>query len=339
MEEKIQALMAEIESADLSTPALAEAFRNRYVARKGVINELFDQLKTVPNEEKRKIGALLNQLKNRASEIAESALASRSSASDTDRPDDITLPGDPWNKGGRHPLTLVQKLITDTFHRMGYSLAEGPEIEDDWHNFTALNFEENHPAREMQDTFFIDETYLLRTHCTSVQVRVMEKHKPPLRVISPGRVYRNEAVSARAHCFFHQIDGFCVDKDISFADLKQTLETFTQTLFGQEARIRLRPSYFPFTEISAEMDVSCRICKGSGCAVCKHSGWVEIMGCGMIDPNVLKNCGMDPEVYSGFAFGMGVERIAQLLYRVPDLRLYSQNDVRFLEQFRGFVNY
>lgn len=339
MEEKIQALLAEMESADLSTPALAEAFRNRYVARKGVINALFDELKTIPNEDKRRVGALLNQLKNKAQEIADAAGSQKNQEADASQPQDISLPGDPWQKGGRHPLSLVTRHITETFRRMGYSLAEGPEIEDDWHNFTALNFEENHPAREMQDTFFINQEYLLRTHCTSVQVRVMEKQKPPLRVIAPGRVYRNEAVSARAHCFFHQIDGFCVDRNISFADLKQTLQTFTQTLFGQDARIRLRPSYFPFTEISAELDVSCRICKGSGCAVCKHSGWVEIMGCGMIDPNVLRNCGMDPDEYSGFAFGMGVERIAQLLYRVPDLRLYSQNDVRFLEQFRGWVNY
>lgn len=339
MEEKIATLLAEIESADLSTPALAEAFRNRYVVRKGLINALFDELKTVPNEDKRKVGALLNQLKNRAQEIVDAASSTQTGSEEAGKPGDSTLTGDPWLKGGRHPLALVQRIIGDTFRRMGYSLAEGPEIEDDWHNFTALNFEENHPAREMQDTFFINTEYLLRTHCTSVQVRVMEKQKPPLRVIAPGRVYRNEAVSARAHCFFHQVDGFCVDKDISFADLKQTLQTFTQTLFGQDAKIRLRPSYFPFTEISAELDVSCRICKGSGCAVCKHSGWVEIMGCGMIDPNVLKNCGMDPDEYSGFAFGMGVERIAQLLYRVPDLRLYSQNDVRFLEQFRGLVNY
>lgn len=339
MEEKIQALLAEIEAADLSSPDLAEAFRNKYVVRKGLINALFEELKTVPNEEKRKVGALLNQLKNRAQELVDTALSGNVGSSDADQPRDISLPGDPWQKGGRHPLALVQRVIGDTFKRMGYSIAEGPEIEDDWHNFTALNFEENHPAREMQDTFFINSEYLLRTHCTSVQVRVMEKQKPPLRVIAPGRVYRNEAVSARAHCFFHQIDGFCVDKNISFADLKQTLQTFTQTLFGQDTKIRLRPSYFPFTEISAELDVSCRICKGAGCAVCKHSGWVEIMGCGMIDPNVLKNCGMNPDEYSGFAFGMGVERIAQLLYRVPDLRLYSQNDVRFLEQFRGFVNY
>lgn len=339
MENRIQALLAEIEAADVSTPELAEAFRNKYTTRKGVINELFDAIKTVAPEDRKRVGQLLNTLKNRAQEIADASSAPKGNTRSAARPQDITLPGDPWQKGGRHPLALVQRLITDTFRRMGYSLAEGPEIEDDWHNFTALNFEANHPAREMQDTFFISEEHLLRTHCTSVQVRVMEKHKPPLRVIAPGRVYRNEAVSARAHCFFHQIDGFCVDKNISFADLKQTLQTFTQTLFGTETRIRLRPSYFPFTEISAEMDVSCLICKGEGCAVCKHSGWVEIMGCGMIDPNVLKNCGVDPDEYSGFAFGMGVERIAQLLYRIPDLRLYSQNDVRFLDQFRGWVNY
>jgi len=336
MEQKIQALMAEIESADVSTPALAEVFRNRYTTRKGVINALFDEFKSLPPEDRKRIGQLLNQLKTRAQEIADSITSAQTTSAHI--PKDISLPGDPWQKGGRHPLAQVQKRITDSFQRIGYSLAEGPEIEDDWHNFTALNFEANHPAREMQDTFFIDDNYLLRTHCTSVQVRTMEKHRPPLRVIAPGRVYRNEAVSARAHCFFHQIDGFCVDRNISFADLKQTLETFTRNLFGTEARIRLRPSYFPFTEISAEMDVSCQICKGSGCAVCKHSGWVEIMGCGMIDPKVLSNCNIDPDEYSGFAFGMGVERIAQLLYRVPDLRLYSQNDVRFLEQFRPWVN-
>ena len=337
MQERIQQILEEVQQAGVADADQIEAFRNRFIVRKGVINALFDNLKEVAPEDRKQIGQLLNQLKQTAQAKLDAALSERPATKSAEAPEDTSLPGDAWLKGGRHPLALVQKRILDTFRRLGYSIAEGPEIEDDWHNFTALNFEANHPAREMQDTFFINEDTLLRTHCTSVQVRILEKHKPPLRVVAPGRVYRNEAVSARAHCFFHQIDGFCIDKDISFADLKQTLQTFTQTLFGTETKIRLRPSYFPFTEISAEMDVSCLICGGDGCPVCKHSGWVEIMGCGMIDPNVLINCGLDPKEYSGFAFGMGVERIAQLLYRVPDLRLYSQNDVRFLEQFSGWT--
>jgi len=336
MEDKILALQKEIEAAEIDTLEKAEAFKNKYVVRRGLINALFEELKSIPTEDRKRIGGLLNALK----ELAAHKLADNTeikSQTKSQQPSDLTLPGDVFLAGSRHPLSIVQSRIVRTFQKIGYVVAEGPEIEDDWHNFTALNFEPHHPAREMQDTFFITEDFVLRTHCTSVQVRVLEKHKPPLRVIAPGRVYRNEAVSARAHCFFHQIDGFCIDKNISFSDLKQTLQHFTQTLFGSDTQIRLRPSYFPFTEISAELDVSCLICKGEGCAVCKHSGWVEIMGCGMIDPQVLLNCGIDPEIYSGFAFGMGVERIAQLLYRVPDLRLYSQNDVRFLEQFAGFV--
>ena len=237
------------------------------------------------------------------------------------------------NFGSRHPITLIRDRITNIFSQIGFSISEGPEIEDDWHNFTALNFPKEHPARDMQDTFFIQDDIALRTHTSSVQVRVMENNQPPIRTISPGRVYRNEAISARAHCFFHQIEGLYIDKDVSFADMKKTLLYFTKSMFGDEAKIRLRPSYFPFTEPSAEVDVSCTICNGKGCNVCKYSGWLEIMGCGMVDPNVLENCNIDPEVYSGYAFGMGVERIAQLVYQVNDLRLYSENDWRFLRQF------
>jgi phenylalanyl-tRNA synthetase alpha chain len=249
--------------------------------------------------------------------------------------DDFTKPGFPYASGGIHPLTATRQRIISIFEKIGFTVASGPEIEDDWHNFSALNFPENHPARDMQDTFFIDSKFALRTHTSSVQVRLMENNKPPFRSLMPGRVYRNEAISARAHCFFHQVEGLYIDKNVSFADMKQTLLYFSKEMFGEQTKIRLRPSYFPFTEPSAEMDVTCFICNAKGCNVCKHSGWVEIMGCGMVDPEVLKNCGIDDQVYSGFAFGMGIERIAMLKYRVNDLRLFSENDVRFLKQFQS----
>jgi len=297
-------------------------------------------MKNVPAEERKAFGQLVNELKNKAEEkltVFQSALeASEESAAGPAM--DLSLPGEPLQAGSRHPINLVRREIISIFSRIGFTVADGPEIEDDWHNFSALNFPENHPARDMQDTFFIKasegkDAIALRTHTSSVQVRVMESTKPPIRILAPGRVYRNEAISARAHCFFHQVEGLYIDEHVSFADMKQTLLYFAQAMFGSDAKIRLRPSYFPFTEPSAEMDVTCNICKGKGCNVCKYTGWLEIMGCGMVDPAVLSNCKIDPEKYSGYAFGMGIERIAMLKYQVKDLRLFSENDVRFLRQF------
>ncbi|MDX1906727.1 MAG: phenylalanine--tRNA ligase subunit alpha [Bacteroidia bacterium] len=335
MQEKIQQLLADITAYTGDTEEAVENFRRMYTNKKGIINQLITDFREVPAEEKKETGRLLNELKQAAaSRLAafEAALAQDTRA---DRPHDLFLPGDPYLPGSRHPLSVVTNKIVSAFERIGFTVAEGPEIEDDWHNFTALNFPDNHPARDMQDTFFVGRSpdFLLRTHTSSVQVRAMESGTPPFRLLMPGRVYRNEAISSRAHCFFHQVEGLVVDKGVSFADMRQVLQYFTTEIFGDKTRIKLRPSYFPFTEISAEMDVTCRVCEGKGCSLCKYSGWLEIMGCGMIDPNVLKNCGIDPDVYSGFAFGMGVERIAQILYRVPDLRMYSQNDMRFLRQF------
>jgi phenylalanyl-tRNA synthetase alpha chain len=303
-----------------------------------VIKDLFGGLKSVPNEEKRTIGQLLNELRLLAETKFEAAKEQLETSSSQTASIDTSRPGEPQPLGSRHPLSIIRSEIVAIFEKIGYAVSEGPEIEDDWHNFSALNFPPEHPARDMQDTFFIEKgerEMALRTHTSSVQVRVMENSTPPIRTISPGRVYRNEAISARAHCFFHQIEGLYIDKNVSFADLKQTLDYFAKSLFGEKARIRLRPSYFPFTEPSAEVDVSCTICNAKGCNVCKHTGWLEILGCGMVDPNVLKASGIDPEVYSGFAFGMGVERIAQLKFKVNDLRLYSENDVRFINQFKG----
>jgi phenylalanyl-tRNA synthetase alpha chain len=295
-------------------------------------------LKSVPNEEKRTVGQLLNELRLLAETKFEAAKEQLETSSSQTATIDTSRPGEPQPLGSRHPLSIIRSEIVAIFEKIGYAVSEGPEIEDDWHNFSALNFPPEHPARDMQDTFFIEKgerEMALRTHTSSVQVRVMENSTPPIRTISPGRVYRNEAISARAHCFFHQIEGLYIDKNVSFADLKQTLDYFAKSLFGEKARIRLRPSYFPFTEPSAEVDVSCTICNAKGCNVCKYTGWLEILGCGMVDPNVLKASGIDPEVYSGFAFGMGVERIAQLKFKVNDLRLYSENDVRFINQFKG----
>lgn len=335
MRDRIENLLKEVEQFTAKSKENAEEFRLKYLSRKGKISELFDEFKTVSPELKKEVGQLLNRLKVSAQEKLDRFKGDDAEAVSGSGAD-LTMPVRDWT-GSRHPISVVRKNILDIFGRLGFSVEEGPEIEDDWHNFSALNFPEEHPARDMQDTFFIGKDIALRTHTSSVQVRVLEKTAPPVRIMMPGRVYRNEAVSARAHCFFHQVEGLYVDKGVSFADLKQTLLYFAQEMFGAETKIRLRPSYFPFTEPSAEMDISCTICHGKGCNVCKYSGWVEILGCGMVDPAVLKNCKIDPEVYSGFAFGMGIERITMLKYGVNDLRLFSENDVRFLAQFESEI--
>jgi len=335
MRDRIEKIILEVEEFSAKSKEHAEEFRLKYLSRKGKISELFDDFKTVSPELKKEVGQMLNRLKVSAQEKLDNFRGDEQGSSSTSGVD-LTLPARDW-KGSRHPIALVRKNILDIFGRLGFTVEEGPEIEDDWHNFTALNFPEEHPARDMQDTFFIGNDIALRTHTSSVQVRILEKTAPPVRIMMPGRVYRNEAISARAHCFFHQVEGLYVDKNVSFADLKQTLLYFAQEMFGADTKIRLRPSYFPFTEPSAEMDISCTICGGKGCNVCKHSGWVEILGCGMVDPAVLKNCNVDPEVYSGFAFGMGIERITMLKYGVNDLRLFSENDARFLSQFESEI--
>lgn len=336
MLEKLKQIIEEVKSLGIQTADDTEQFRLKYLSRKGKLNELFEEFKTIPNELKKEVGKTMNELKQLAEQKLAEAQEKFSTQQHSTAPQyDLSLPAESIGLGARHPLQLVQNRILDIFHQLGFTISEGPEIEDDWHNFSALNFPENHPARDMQDTFFIDKNYSLRTHCTSVQVRLTEQKKIPLRAVMPGRVYRNEAISARAHCFFHQIDAVYIDENVSFADLKQTLYTFVQQMFGEDFKVRFRPSYFPFTEPSAEMDISCMICKGSGCNVCKHSGWVEILGCGMVDPNVLTLNGIDAEKYSGFAFGMGVERITMLLHEIKDLRIFSTNDLRFLQQFQG----
>jgi phenylalanyl-tRNA synthetase alpha chain len=317
-----------------------EAFRIQFLGSKGIMKELYSLLKLVPNDEKRMIGLLLNDLRSDVEAKIELEKQNFLQLGVQDKSSDLTKSGEDASIGSHHPLTLVKREIISIFSRIGFTVSEGPEIEDDWHNFSALNFPEEHPARDMQDTFFIEKgekEMALRTHTSSVQVRVMENSKPPIRTISPGRVYRNEAISARAHCFFHQLEGLYIDKNVSFADLKQTLLFFARELFGEKVQIRLRPSYFPFTEPSAEVDVSCTLCNSKGCNVCKYSGWLEILGCGMVDPSVLDANGIDSKIYSGFAFGMGIERIAQLKYRVTDLRLYSENDIRFLNQFKAVI--
>jgi phenylalanyl-tRNA synthetase alpha chain len=336
MKEYIDDLAGQIEAYSITNTATLEEFRIHFLGSKGVVKDLFSSLKSVPNEEKKEVGRMLNDLKIKAESKLERFKEQLASQQTSSERIDLSRPAEESGIGSHHPLSLVRNEIISIFSRIGYMVSEGPEIEDDWHNFSALNFPPEHPARDMQDTFFIEKgekEMALRTHTSSVQVRVMENSTPPIRTISPGRVYRNEAISARAHCFFHQVEGLYIDKNVSFADLKQTLLYFAKEMFGEKAQIRLRPSYFPFTEPSAEVDVSCSICNAEGCNVCKYSGWLEILGCGMVDPNVLKSCGIDPEVYTGFAFGMGVERIAQLKYKVSDLRLYSENDVRFLKQF------
>jgi phenylalanyl-tRNA synthetase alpha chain len=336
MRDRIKNLLDKIEQVNIENAEQAEQFRLEFLSKKGELNNLFSDFKNVLNEDKKEIGALINQLKEKGQakyENLKEAFASNNA--EEENKDDYTKPGYPYQLGALHPLMITRQSIISIFERIGFTVASGPEIEDDWHNFSALNFPENHPARDMQDTFFINEKFALRTHTSSVQVRLMENGKPPFRSLMPGRVYRNEAISARAHCFFHQVEGLYIDKSVSFADMKQTLLYFSKEMFGEQTKIRLRPSYFPFTEPSAEMDVSCFICNAKGCNVCKYSGWVEIMGCGMVDPAVLQNCGIDANQYSGFAFGMGIERIAMLKYRVNDLRLFSENDVRFLKQFQA----
>jgi phenylalanyl-tRNA synthetase alpha chain len=338
--QKIEEFKQEIASAEANTAELVEAFRIKYLGTKGLVKTLMGEMKSVPNEHKKAFGQVLNDFKlfveGKFETLKENVVGGSESFGNEI---DLSLPGDPIAVGTRHPLNIVRNQIVSIFQRLGFAVAEGPEIEDDWHNFGAMNLPEDHPARDMQDTFYInqDPAWLLRTHTSSVQARVMETQKPPIRVICPGRVYRNETISARAHCFFHQVEGLYIDEQVSFADLKQTLYFFVQEMFGKDVKVRFRPSYFPFTEPSAEMDISCLICGGDGCNICKHTGWVEILGSGMVHPKVLENFGIDPNKYTGFAFGMGVERITQLKYQVNDLRLYSQNDVRFLKQFTGVV--
>jgi phenylalanyl-tRNA synthetase alpha chain len=336
MEEKVASLKSQVEEFAARTSAEIEDFRLKFISKKGALSQLFEDLKTVPAEQKKAAGQMLNELKKMAEakfkELSDTIGFKENEAVDVD----LTLPPVTNKVGNLHPLNLTRYRIIEIFERLGFSVADGPEVEDDWHNFTALNFPENHPAREMQDTFFVEKNpdVLLRTHTSNVQIRLMKQQKPPIRAIMPGRVYRNEAISARAHCFFHQVEGLYVDKNVSFSDLKQTLYHFAKEMFGQDTKIRLRPSFFPFTEPSAEIDISCLICKGKGCNVCKYSGWVEIAGSGMVHPNVLKNVDIDPEEFTGFAFGMGIERVTMLRYGINDLRLFSENDVRFLKQFK-----
>lgn len=334
MKDQIEKLLSEIEALQAGDASQAEQYRIQYLGRKGSITQLFDDFKTVSPDEKRVFGKILNELKTKATEKIEALKeATAGAVKYTSTVIDPTLPGESFTLGSRHPISLVRKKVCDIFSKIGFTVAEGPEIEDDWHNFTALNFPEEHPARDMQDTFFIENKIALRTHTSSVQVRIMENQKPPIRMVMPGRVYRNEAISARANCFFHQIEGLYIDEGVTFADLKQCLLHFSREMFGSNTQIRLRPSYFPFTEPSAEVDVSCPFCASKGCNICKYSGWVEILGCGMVDPAVLDNCKIDSDKYTGYAFGMGIERMTMLMYDVNDLRIFFENDVRFLKQF------
>ena len=337
MLEKINNLKEQISALQADSTEALEALRIKYLSKKGEISALFNEFRTVPADQKREIGVKLNELKNLATDKINELKAAFEEKNDADAGIDLTRSAADAPLGTRHPISLVRKEIIDIFARLGFTVADGPEVEDDWHVFSSLNFAEDHPARDMQDTFFIQRSpdILLRTHTSSVQSRVMEVTKPPIRIICPGRVYRNEAISARAHCFFHQVEALYVDKNVSYSDLRQTLLYFAREMFGPDTKIRLRPSYFPFTEPSAEMDISCDLCGGKGCSFCKHTGWVEILGCGMVDPNVLEACGIDSKEYSGFALGMGIERITNLKYRVKDLRMFSENDVRFLEEFES----
>ena len=338
MEELLQKIQGYKDEISASTPAdekTIEEFRIKWLGTKGLVKSLMGEMKNVPNEKKKEFGQILNEFKqlaeNKYEEFKSSSKGSDTKASELD----LTLPGDNIPIGSRHPISLMTNRIISIFQRLGFAVAEGPEIEDDWHNFTALNLPEHHPARDMQDTFYVQQNpdWLLRTHTSNIQIREMEKGKLPLRIICPGRVYRNETVSARSHCFFHQVEGLYIDENVSFADLKQTLYFFAKEMYGHDVKIRFRPSYFPFTEPSAEMDISCVLCKGAGCNVCKKTGWLEILGSGMVHPNVLSNCGIDPAKYTGFAFGMGIERPALLKYGINDIRLFSENDIRFLDQF------
>ncbi len=337
MLDKINELKARIAGITAANEAEVEALRIQYLSKKGEVSQLFNDFRNVAADQKRAMGQALNELKTMATDRINALREALSNVDNIDADIDLTRTSTRCRQGSRHPLTIVRDEITSIFSRLGFSVAEGPEIEDDWHVFSSLNFAEDHPARDMQDTFFIGHKpdVLLRSHTSSVQSRVMEKTQPPIRIICPGRVYRNEAISARAHCFFHQVEALYVDENVSFADLRQTLLYFAREMFGPETKIRLRPSYFPFTEPSAEMDISCNLCGGKGCSFCKHTGWVEILGCGMVDPNVLEACGIDARRYKGFALGMGIERITNLKYQVKDLRMFSENDVRFLDEFRG----
>lgn len=334
---KIEQLTAEVSNLQANNAEEAEQLRIKYLGRKGVMNDLMEEFRNVAPEQKRELGQKINALKQaitaKINELKDSATTESTSQSSVD----LTRTPYPIQLGTRHPLTIVKNEIVDIFSRLGFTLAEGPEVEDDWHVYSSMNFADDHPARDMQDTFFVEAhpDIILRSHTSSVQARVMETQQPPIRVICPGRVYRNEAISARAHCFFHQVEGLYIDKNVSFTDLKQVLLLFAQEMFGQETQIRLRPSYFPFTEPSAEMDISCHLCGGKGCSFCKHTGWVEILGCGMVDPAVLEANGIDSTVYTGYAFGMGIERITNLKYQVKDLRMFSENDVRFLDEFKS----
>ncbi len=334
---KIEQLTAEIGSLHANTAEEAEQLRIKYLGRKGIMNDLMEEFRNVSPEQKRELGQRINALKQaitaKINELKENAAVESNCSSSID----LTRTPYPIHLGTRHPLTIVKNEIVDIFSRLGFTLAEGPEVEDDWHVYSSMNFADDHPARDMQDTFFVEARpdIILRSHTSSVQARVMESQQPPIRVICPGRVYRNEAISARAHCFFHQVEGLYIDKNVSFTDLKQVLLLFAQEMFGEETQIRLRPSYFPFTEPSAEMDISCHLCGGKGCSFCKHTGWVEILGCGMVDPAVLEANGIDSKMYTGYAFGMGIERITNLKYQVKDLRMFSENDVRFLDEFKS----
>ena len=337
MIEKIDALLLEIEQLTASSNDELEAIRLKYLSKKGIIPSLMDDFRNIPPEQKREVGVRINDLKQKATEKMQLLKEQFANIDSGLGNIDLTRSAYPISLGNRHPISIVKEEINDIFKRLGFSIADGPEVEDDWHVFSSLNFADDHPARDMQDTFFIqnDPQIVLRTHTSSVQTRVMEQSQPPIRIICPGRVYRNEAISYRAHCFFHQVEALYIDRDVSFTDLKQALLFFAREMFGENTKIRLRPSYFPFTEPSAEMDISCNICEGKGCPFCKHTGWVEILGCGMVDPNVLENCGIDSNLYSGYALGMGIERITNLKYQVKDLRLFSENDIRFLEQFQS----
>lgn len=337
MLEKINNLKSQIEALTATSADEVEALRIKYLSKKGEVSALFNDFRTVPADQKKALGQALNELKNFAADKINSLREALENTDSTAGDLDLTRTPAPVKLGTRHPLSIVREEIVDIFRRLGFSIAEGPEIEDDWHVFSSLNFAADHPARDMQDTFFIGRNpdVFLRSHTSSVQSRVMESTQPPIRIICPGRVYRNEAISARAHCFFHQVEALYVDTDVSFADLRQTLLYFAREMFGPDTQIRLRPSYFPFTEPSAEMDISCNLCGGKGCSFCKHTGWVEILGCGMVDPNVLEACGIDSKKYTGFALGMGVERITNLKYQVKDLRMFSENDTRFLEEFKA----
>ena len=337
--DQIEAYKKEIESFDVSGAQQLEAYRIKFLGTKGIVKSLFGEMRNVPVDQKKQFGQVLNEFKQFAESRYDTEKEKSGGARSEAASIDLSLPGDPIAFGSRHPITLVRNRIVGIFQRLGFSIADGPEIENDWHNFTALNLPENHPARDMQDTFYIHQNpdWLLRTHTSNVQIREMKKSKLPIRIICPGRVYRNETISARSHCFFHQVEGLYINENVSFADLKQTLYFFVKEMFGTDVKVRFRPSYFPFTEPSAEMDISCFICEGKGCRICKHTGWVEILGCGMVHPQVLENCGIDSNKYSGFAFGMGIERPALLLYDVNDIRLFSENDQRFLKQFQSSI--